>query len=422
MTIVWSFFERELKKLCFFNSLSTSHKHLLSFRRSKTTEESPLKPILILDCIENGKELKNKLLNSLSMSQQEKDKKYMQRALQIAKLGGVNAAPNPMVGAIIVHNEKVIGEGYHQEYGKSHAEVNAVNSVKDISLLSEATIYVTLEPCAHFGKTPPCADLIVQNKFKRVVVACLDTFSEVSGKGIQRMKDAGIIVETGVLENEARWLNRRFFTYHEQKRPYVILKWAETRDGFMDRLPEDRENGINWITQPRMKMYVHKWRSQEQAIMVGWKTVNNDNPQLNVRKIAGQSPHRFVIDPNGNSNPDSKVFQDGEPTTVISLKSEIVGLPKHVEILTLVEISSAQILSILYRKNIISVFIEGGAHTHKQFIEDGLWDEAYQLIGSSKFGNGINAPTLSNKTLISNEIIGKDIIQHYENNLNRKDL
>ncbi|PWH86429.1 bifunctional diaminohydroxyphosphoribosylaminopyrimidine deaminase/5-amino-6-(5-phosphoribosylamino)uracil reductase RibD [Brumimicrobium oceani] len=347
------------------------------------------------------------------MSQQEKDRIYMQRALQLAKLAGVNAAPNPMVGAVIVHNDKIIGEGFHQEYGQAHAEVNAVNDVEDMSLLSESTIYVTLEPCAHFGKTPPCADLIVQNKFKRVVVACLDTFSEVSGKGIQRMKDAGIEVEIGVLETEARWLNRRFFTYHEKKRPYVVLKWAETRDGFMDRLPEERAEGINWITQPRMKMFVHKWRSEEQAIMVGWKTINNDDPQLNVRKIAGKSPHRFVIDSNGNSNLKAKVFTDGEATTIISLQSKIKDLPQHVKLITLEKVTSENILKLLYEKKMLSVFIEGGAQTHANFISDGLWDEAYQLIGSSTFGKGITAPLLLNKTLLSHETVGVDIIQHY---------
>ncbi len=352
------------------------------------------------------------------MSEQEKDKTFMPRALQLAKLAGVHASPNPMVGAVIVHNDKIIGEGFHQQHGSAHAEVNAVNSVKDKNVLSESTIYVTLEPCAHYGKTPPCADLIVQNQFKRVVVACLDTFSEVSGKGIQRMKDAGIEVEIGILESEARHLNRRFFTYHEKKRPYVVLKWAETRDGFMDRLPEDRADGINWITQPRMKMFVHKWRSQEQAIMVGWKTINNDNPQLNVRKIAGKSPHRFVIDPNGNSNMQAKVFQDGEPTTIISRKSEIKDFPPHVELITLETITSESILAVLYDKKMLSVFIEGGAQTHANFIADGLWDEAYQLIGSSTFGKGIEAPALSHKVLLSNESVGKDIIQHYRNSIN----
>ena len=347
------------------------------------------------------------------MTQNDIDQKYMQRALQLAKLGSVQAAPNPLVGAVIVHNDKIIGEGFHQEYGKPHAEVNAINSCVDGLQCDESTIYVTLEPCAHFGKTPPCADLIVQKKFKRVVVACLDTFSEVSGKGIQRMKDAGINVEIGVLESEARWLNRRFFKYHEKKRPYVILKWAETRDGFLDRLPEDRANGINWITQPQIKMFVHKWRSQEQVIMVGWKTINNDDPQLNVRQLSGKSPHRFIIDPSGNSNIDAKVFQDGKPTTLISLKSTIKDLPNHVEIITLKTITSDNILAVLYAKKILSVFIEGGAQTHTHFIEDGLWDEAYQLIGSPSFKSGVKAPDLCNKTMISNKNIGQDIIQHY---------
>jgi len=347
------------------------------------------------------------------MTQKQLDQQYMQRALQLAKLAGVRAAPNPMVGAVIVHNGKIVGEGFHQEYGKAHAEVNAVNAVKNITALSESTIYVTLEPCAHFGKTPPCADLIVQNKFKRVVIACLDTFSEVAGRGIERIRAAGITVDIGVLEEEARWLNRRFFTYHEKKRPYVILKWAETRDGFLDRLPEEREKGINWITQPSIKLFVHKWRSEGQAIMVGWKTINNDDPQLNVRKIAGKSPHRFVIDPDGNSNIKASVFQDGEPTTIISRKSEIKDLPAHVELIALDEMTSVKILSVLFEKNILSVFIEGGAETHSHFIREELWDEAYQIIGSSTFGNGIKAPTLTNKILISNETIGKDIIQHF---------
>src|SRR5690554_2542241 len=183
------------------------------------------------------------------MNQRNIDIHYMQRALQIAKLGGVRTAPNPMVGSVIVYRNKIIGEGFHQKYGGPHAEVNAINSVEDKSILSETTIYITLEPCSHHGKTPPCVDLIVKHQFKRVVIACIDTFSEVAGKGIQRIKDAGIAVEIGVLEEEARWLNRRFFTFHEQKRPYVILKWAETRDGFMDRLPEERAHGINWITK-----------------------------------------------------------------------------------------------------------------------------------------------------------------------------
>lgn len=342
------------------------------------------------------------------------DEMYMERALQLAQLGGVAAAPNPMVGAVIVHDNRIIGEGFHQKFGEAHAEVNAVNSVKDKSKLSEATIYVTLEPCSHFGKTPPCADLIVQHRFKRVVVACLDSNSLVAGKGIEHIRNTGIDVSVGLLEKEALWLNRRFFTFQEKKRPYVVLKWAETRDGFIDRLPEKREEGINWITQPRMKLYVHKWRSKEQAIMVGWKTVNNDNPQLNVREIAGRSPHRFIIDPKGNINVDATVCTDGNPTTIISLQSTIKGLPNHVELVTLPAINTTSILKVLSEKNIISVFIEGGAATLKAFIDENNWDFAYQLIGQNTFGEGIEAPVLKSKLLLSNEDIEGDLILSYK--------
>lgn len=348
------------------------------------------------------------------MSQEEIDQKYMYRALQIAKLGGSFVAPNPMVGAVIVHNDKIIGEGFHQKYGEAHAEVNAINNVKDKSLLSASTIYVTLEPCSHQGKTPPCADLIVKHQLKRVVVGCLDINPKVAGKGVSNIKENGIEVKTGVLEEESHFINRRFFTFHKENRPFVILKWAETRDGFMDRLPGKREEGINWITQPRIKLFVHQWRSQEQAIMVGWKTINNDDPQLNVRKIEGPSPHRFVIDPNGNSNLKAKVFQDGAPTTVISKKPTIKGLPEHVELITLKSVTSFQILDALFKKNILSIFIEGGAFSLQQFINDGLWDEAIQLIGDTTFGSGIKAPILVNKVLVETENFDGDLIQHYK--------
>lgn len=345
------------------------------------------------------------------MNQEEIDQKYMGRALQIARLGGVNVAPNPLVGAVIVHNDKIIGEGFHQKYGEAHAEVNAINNVADKTLLSSSTIYVTLEPCSHVGKTPPCADLIVKHQLKRVVVGCLDVNPKVSGKGISYIKEKGIEVKTGVLENEAHFINRRFFKFHKEKRPFVILKWAETRDGFIDRLPEERNTGVNWITQSRLKLLVHNWRCQEQAIMVGWKTINNDNPQLNVRMLEGTSPHRFIIDPNGNTNLKSKVFEDGAPTTIISKKSTIEGLPKSVELITLTEITSSLILEVLHKKKILSVFIEGGAFTHQRFIDEGLWDEAIQLIGNVTFGKGIKAPVLDNKVLISTENLAGDLIQ-----------
>lgn len=347
------------------------------------------------------------------MSEEELDIMYMERALQLAKIAGVDAAPNPMVGAVIVVDQKIIGEGYHQRAGEAHAEVNAILSVKNKKILRHATLYVTLEPCVHVGKTPPCTSLIIEHQFKRVVIGCLDSNVKVAGKGVQLLKDAGIEVKTGVLEEQARWLNRRFFTFHEKKRPFVVLKWAETRDGFMDRLPEERAEGINWITQPKMKLHVHNWRRQEQAIMVGWKTINNDNPQLNVRKLAGTSPHRFIIDPQGNVNIHAKVFTDGKPTTVLSLRKEITGLPKHVELIQLEKVTSVSILQALYQKEILSVFIEGGAQTLTHFISDNLWDEAYQLIGESTFSNGIEAPILSQKTLIDSVQVERDIIHHY---------
>jgi len=344
----------------------------------------------------------------------EKDRKYMERALQLAELGGVTTMPNPKVGAVIVYNDCIIGEGYHRKYGEAHAEVEAVSCVEDLSKLSKSTIYVTLEPCAHHGKTPPCADLIVKQQFKRVVIACQDPFSEVNGKGIQQMKEAGITVESGLLEEKGRWVNRRFFTYHEKKRPYVILKWAETRDGFMDRLPEEREQGINWITQPTMKTYVHKWRSEEQAILVGWRTINTDNPQLNVRQVDAPSPHRFIVDPKGKSMRNAVVYNDGQPTTVICEKNVPVDFPEHIEVIRLENYSTPEILATIYKRKMLSVFVEGGAQTLQHFIDIKTWDECYQLIGKVDFKKGLKAPHLYSSRLIEQKTVSGDIIQHRE--------
>ncbi|MEX1192860.1 MAG: bifunctional diaminohydroxyphosphoribosylaminopyrimidine deaminase/5-amino-6-(5-phosphoribosylamino)uracil reductase RibD [Brumimicrobium sp.] len=343
------------------------------------------------------------------------DEKHMNRALQLAKLGGVDVAPNPMVGAVIVLDNKIIGEGYHECYGESHAEVNAVNSVKDHSLLQSSTIYVTLEPCAHHGKTPPCADLIIKSQFKRVVIACEDSFSEVAGKGIQRIKDAGIDIEVGILENEARNLNKRFFTFHEKNRPYVILKWAQTQDGLIDRLPEERERGVNWITLPSTKLYVHKWRSEEQAIMVGWKTVANDDPQLNVRKLDGASPHRFIIDPHCNTPLGRKIINDGSPTTIIVKENTFAELPQGVELATIDDFSTENILSVIKKKGFLSVFIEGGAYTLNSFISSNLWDEARVIEGKKKFSQGILAPKLNHSAFKTKRLNGDDILTYYFN-------
>lgn len=345
----------------------------------------------------------------------EQDKQYMKRALQIAELGGVHVAPNPKVGAVIVHKEKIIGEGYHAHYGEAHAEVNAVKQVKNQDLLSSATIYVTLEPCSHFGKTPPCADLIVKHSFKRVVVACQDSFAAVSGNGIRRMRDAGIQVDVGLFEKEAQALNRRFFTYHEAKRPYVILKWAQTRDRFIDRTADTRVDGVNWITHPHLKTIVHKWRSEEQAIMVGVNTVINDNPLLDVRLIDGPSPHRFIVDPECKTPLTANVIADGKKTSLIVKKNKFETLPSTIEVIELETFSTPSILGILYDKGINSVFIEGGAYTLQQFIETNLWDETRILEGDTVFKEGIPAPQLNSGTRISTSIMKGNVVSIYRN-------
>ena len=243
----------------------------------------------------------------------------MKRAIQLAKKGEFSVAPNPMVGAVVVHDEKVIGEGYHQKYGEAHAEVNAINAVKDPSLLKESTIYVTLEPCSHFGKTPPCADLIVSNQLKRVVIANLDPSEKVAGKGVERIKNAGIDVTIGVCAEEGNSLNHRFFSLYQKKRPYVILKWASTADGFLGRDPEDLNATDSWITSALSKQRVHLWRAQEMGILVGKNTALIDDPELNVREVSGRNPVRFLIDPNLEVPKSAKIFNDQAPTVVLNL-------------------------------------------------------------------------------------------------------
>jgi len=343
------------------------------------------------------------------------DISFMRRALQLAALGGVDVAPNPMVGAVIVQNGHVIGEGYHHKYGEAHAEVHAIDSVSDKSVLSQSTIYVTLEPCAHFGKTPPCADLLIHHQFKRVVIACVDIFSEVAGRGIERLKNSGVEVVVGVLEEEARTLNKRFFCFHEKKRPFIILKWAQTLDGFFDRLPQDRNTGVNWITKPETKLLTHQWRSEEQAILVGWKTIENDNSSLTVREVDGKSPHRYVLDPNCSSNPKSKVYTDGNPTTVFVRKNSFIGLSAHVEVIALdAELNSSSVLKEIQSKNHISIFVEGGKYTLQQLIDENLWDEARMYVGEVMFERGIDAPRLTNEPFLQ-KTIGKDQLFIYSN-------
>lgn len=341
-----------------------------------------------------------------------RDEFYIQRCIDLALKGNGYVAPNPMVGAVIVLNHEIIGEGYHEKYGQAHAEVNAVNSVRDKSVLSECTIYVSLEPCSHFGKTPPCSDLIIHHRFKRVVVGCVDTFSEVSGKGIQKLRNAGIEVTVGILKKECRVLNKRFFTFHEKKRPYVILKWAQTPDGFIDRAREEKSTGVNWITQPETKQLVHRWRAEEAAILIGKNTALNDNPSLTVREVTGNHPVRILLDNRLEVPESSNLFSDETPTLIFnSVLSKKSGKTEWVKTS---DSTPMAILEMLYERNILSVIIEGGKKVLESFIQYGLWDEARVLIGTKDFGKGLKAPILE-RVPLSKKTYGTDTILVFEN-------
>ena len=338
------------------------------------------------------------------------DEKYMKRCLELAKMGSGNTAPNPMVGSVIVHQDRIIGEGYHRIYGQPHAEMIAIDSVKDKSLLKDSTIYVNLEPCAHYGHTPPCAERIVKEGIPRVVLGMRDPNYMVSGKGIEILRKDGCTVTEGVLEKKSLELNRRFTTYHAKKRPYIILKWAQTLDGFIDKQrAKDDPIQPNWITNEVSKRLVHKWRSEEQAILVGAITTLKDNPALNVREWQGRNPLRLIIDHYLEVNEDLKMIKDGQPTVIFTDKqsssskaerlsgytAEIVRIDFARDVLT-------QILDYLYNRNVISLFVEGGEQTITGFFRKGLWDEARVFIGNKTFHSGVSAPNFPD-----NEIFGR---------------
>ena len=323
--------------------------------------------------------------------------KYIKRCIQLAKNGLGTTYSNPMVGSVVVHNNKIIGEGWHYKAGMPHAEVNAINSVKDKSLLKEATIYVSLEPCSHYGKTPPCADLIIQHQIPNVVIGCVDSFSKVSGKGIERLKTIGCNVLVGVLEKECLELNKRFFTYHNKKRPYIILKWAETSDGF---IAPNQNKGITWITNKYSRQLVHKLRTKEQAILVGTNTALIDNPKLNSRDWEGTSPVRVVIDRNLQTPITHHIFDNTVNTIIITEKGNQIPKSSNNVNCENVDFSTNiphQICDVLYKYELQSLIIEGGAITLQEFINSNLWDEAYVFKGSSLFKEGIKAPILKNK-------------------------
>lgn len=329
------------------------------------------------------------------MTQKTIHEYYMQRCIELAKNGAGQVAPNPMVGAVVVHNNRIIGQGYHAGFGEPHAEVHAIASVSDKSLLKESTIYVSLEPCAHQGKTPPCADLIVAHQIPRVVIGMVDPFNKVNGAGIKRLEQAGCDVTTGVLERECWDLNKAFITYHTQQRPYIILKWAQTLDGFIDK---KREPGFiqepNWITNEVCRSLVHKWRSEVQSIMVGTHTAYIDNPQLNVRVWSGKAPLRIVPDKNLKLDKELHLFDQQQATLVLnSVKDAVDGLIEY-KTLPFGDAFLRELMKTLYDKGVNSLLVEGGQQLLQSFINKNYWDEARVFTGNVFFNKGTAAPVI----------------------------
>ncbi|WP_430815779.1 bifunctional diaminohydroxyphosphoribosylaminopyrimidine deaminase/5-amino-6-(5-phosphoribosylamino)uracil reductase RibD [Carboxylicivirga sp. RSCT41] len=348
------------------------------------------------------------------MNHLSQEEKYMQRCLQLAQQAEGNTYPNPMVGSVIVHEGTIIGEGYHCKAGEPHAEVNAVHSVKDKSLLKTSTLYVNLEPCAHYGKTPPCSKLIIDNKIPNVVIGCVDSFSEVAGKGIEMMEKAGVKVKVGVLEYESLEFNRRFFTFHNMKRPYIILKWAETQDGYIDiERNEENYGQPTWITNEWARRAVHKQRAGEQAILVGTQTAVKDNPSLTVRDWKGSQPLRCVIDKHCRLTKDYKLLDNQHPTVIYNLeKTERSGLREYVRLSE--REFAKQLLNDLWKRNIQSLIIEGGQATLQHFIDADIWDEAYQYVGDVNFYAGVKAPKFKG-LLVDKKSFGSSKLKVYRN-------
>lgn len=321
-----------------------------------------------------------------------KDEKYIRRCIQLARNGMCNAAPNPMVGAVIVHNDRIIGEGYHARCGEGHAEVNAIRSVKDESLLQESTIYVSLEPCSHYGKTPPCADLIIRKVIPRVVVGCVDPFSLVSGRGIQKLKDAGIDVKVGVLEAECRQLIKRFVTFNTQQRPYITLKWAESADGFIDINREEGQPVV--LSTPITSMYVHKQRAEHHAILVGRRTALLDNPSLTTRNWYGKNPVRLVIDKELTLPTSLKLFDGSAPTWIFTAQDKASTSQVIYFKLDFSRSILPQILQKLYENKLQALLVEGGSQLLQSFIDEGLWDEIYTEHSAKVLENGVKGPVI----------------------------
>lgn len=314
----------------------------------------------------------------------------MNRCIQLAKNGLGNTYPNPMVGCVLVREDEIIGEGWHHRAGLPHAEVVAIQSVTDTTLLPEATLYVNLEPCSHHGKTPPCSDLIISSNIPKVVIGCTDPNPLVAGKGIEKLRAAGVEVIVGILQKECESLNKRFFTYHTKKRPYIFLKWAETKDGFMAPT-EKYKNEPVWITNTLSRQWVHKLRAQEQAILIGGKTLVDDNPSLTTRNWQGRNPLRLIVTERTipenfismMNNAETVIFSSSPGNTKENLTYQPIDFMKSVP---------QQICQYLFEREIQSLIVEGGCKTLQSFIDEDLWDEAFVFVGDTHFGDGLTSP------------------------------
>jgi diaminohydroxyphosphoribosylaminopyrimidine deaminase/5-amino-6-(5-phosphoribosylamino)uracil reductase len=338
-----------------------------------------------------------------------RDEHYMQRAFDLARLGLGNVSPNPLVGCVIVCDDSIIGEGWHMQYGSDHAEVNAIKNVDDPTLLPQSTLYVNLEPCSHFGKTPPCVDLILDKKIKKVVVSNTDPNPVVNGKGIERLKENGVNVEIGILEKGGSELNHRFFTYIQKGRPYIMLKWAQTADGFIAKKNFDSK----WISNEQSRQLVHKWRAEEDAVLVGTRTAQHDNPSLHVKNWTGRNPTRVVFDRFLRLNDKLNLFDQSQNTLCYNVL-------KHEEHhnLSLIRVDEKDFIQHvahdLFQRKIQSLIVEGGSQTLELFLESGLWDEARVFISPRSFEDGIEAPILQ-KVVLEKKMIGDDELMIYRN-------
>ena len=333
--------------------------------------------------------------------------KYINRCLQLAKMGHGTTSPNPSVGCVIVQQDRIIGEGFTSPYGGNHAEVNAIQSVVDSSLLQDATLYVSLEPCNHYGKTPPCTDLIINSGIKKIVIGCEDPNEKVAGSGIKKLRTHGCDVQVGILEKQCIESNKRFITYHTHKRPYILLKWAESHDGFIDvnrRIQSIEDSRPTWISNQYSRQLVHKWRTEEDAILVGTNTVLKDNPKLNVRDWFGEPPVRVILDRQLRIPKTYHVYDQRVKTILITEQNELSTGELIFERADFSDDLVQNICDILYKHHILSVLVEGGLQTLQSFIDANIWDESRVFIGASELQDGIAAPSLNGREISRSKI------------------